>query len=217
MEFNPFPDVNSIYDGNNLYISSPHSTYAIPFYATRESLMDTENYRAFLKNVESRFRHSEFYKGYKSHIYNYMDHSQVHANINAEMANLEMHHAIITLFDIALMITEYYLNIYGYVTTFDVVQTIKDEHRQNNIPLVMLDETSHQVYHPNSGVFVLHPDMCISKRWPLFLEKYKSGITQDLAFKILYYLKRSIDAGHSDDQGLLELRDKIRDWSGLND
>ena len=80
----------------------------------------------------------------------------------------------------------------------------------------MMDETSHEMYHANPNTFVLHPDMCISKKWPTLLEKYKEGITQDLVFKILYYIKRSIEAGCTDDQGLLDLRDKIRDWSGLS-
>ena len=214
-EYNPLPNIETYSDGMNPMIMSPSSPYAISFYATRDSLLDTDVYRAFLKNIEKRVRQSVFYKHYKSHVYDYMDHSQIHANINSEMATLEMHHAIMTLFDIALMITEYFLNTVGYVTSYDVVQTIKDEHRQNNIALVMMDETSHQVYHANSNTFLIHPDMCISKNWPILLEKYHQGITQDLAFKILYYIKRSIESGCTDDQGLLDLRDKIQDWSGL--
>ena len=216
-EFNPLPNIEICSDGVNPMIVSPSSPYGISFYATRDSLMDTDTYRAFLKNIEKRVRQSVFYTHYKAYIYDYMDHSQIHANINSDMAKLEMHHAIFTLFDIALMITEYYLNMAGYVTTYDVVQTIKDEHRQNNIAIVMMDETSHQMYHANTGCFVIHPDMCISKNWPNFIEKYKYGLTQDLAFKILYYIKRSIESGCTDDQGLLNLRDKIYDWSGHQD
>ena len=214
-EYNPLPNIETYVEGFNPIITSPSSTYAIPFYATRDSLMDTDVYRAFLKNVEKRVRQSVFYSHYKAFIYDYMDHSQTHANINSEMAKLEMHHAILTLFDIALIITEYYLNTVGCVTTYDVVQTIKDEHRKNRIALVMLDETSHQMYHANPNTFLIHPDMCISKKWPEFLETYKVGITQDLAFKILYYIKRSIESGCTNDQGLLDLRDKMQNWSGL--
>ena len=215
-EYNPLPNIDVVYNGCNPCISSPSSVYAIGFYQTRESLMDTETYRSFLKNIEKRVRMSITYKNYKSFLYaNGIDHCQIHGNINSEMAKLEMHHAMLTLFDIALIISEYYLNTVGYVSTFDVVQTIKDEHRMNNIALVMLAETPHQVYHANTGVFVLHPDMFISKKWPQFLEKYKAGITQDLAFKLIYYLKRAADAGETDDQGLLDLADKIKNWSGV--
>lgn len=216
MEYNPLPGIETVYNGCNPCIASPSSPYMIGFYQTKESLMDTDVYRAFLKNVEKRVRQSITYKNYKGYLYeNGIDHCQVHGNINSEMEDLEMHHAMITLFDIALMISEYFLNTTGYVSSFDVAQIIKDEHRQNNIALVMLSKTPHQVYHANTGIFVLHPDMFISKRWPLLLEKYHEGITQDLAFKIIYYIKRALELGHSDDQGLLDLRDKIRDWSGI--
>lgn len=215
-EFNPLPNIESGYIGCNPCIGSPSSTYMIGFYQTKESLLDTDDYRAFLKNIEKRVRQSVTYRGYKGFLLeNGMDHCQVHGNINSEMAKLEMHHAMLTLFDIALMISEYYLNKTGFVSSFDVVQTIKEEHRLNELPLVMLSETSHQVYHANSGVFVLHPDMFISKKWPIFFEKYKEGITQDLAFKLIYYIKRAMETGHSDDQELLALRDKIKDWSGI--
>ena len=52
--------------------------------------------------------------------------------------------------------------------------------------------------------------------WAEFLEKYNKGITQDVAFKILFYLKRAIEEGGSNDNGLLTLYDKIQDWSMYN-
>lgn len=215
-DYNPLPGIDVVYNGVNPTLTSPSSPFSIGFYQTRDSLMDTDTYRSFLKNIEKRVRSSITYKHYKGYLMeNGFDHCQVHGNINSEMADLEMHHALITLFDIALMITEHYLNTVGYVTSFDVSQCIKDEHRQNHIALVMLSKTPHQVYHANNGIFVIHPDMFISKKWPIFLEKYKAGITQDLAFKIIYYLKRAIDAGGTDDQGLLDLREKIKDWRGI--
>lgn len=213
-EYNPLPNIEAGYRGINPSLRSPSALYEIGFYQTRESLLDTDVYRAFLKNIEKRVRQSVTYKRYKGYLLSCgYDHCQIHGNINSEMANLEMHHALITLFDIALMISEYYLNTVGYVSSFDVVQTIKDEHRLNHIALVMLSETPHQIYHANTGVFVIHPDMYISKHWPEFLEKYKEGITQDLAFKIIYNLKRAAEVGGTDDANLLALSEKIKDWS----
>ena len=215
-EYNPLPNIETGYMGCNPCIGSPSCPYVIGFYQTRESLMDTDVYRAFLKNIEKRVRQSVTYHGYKGYLMeNGMDHCQIHGNINSDMADLEMHHAMLTLFDIALMVSEWYLNKTGFVSSFDVVQTIKDEHRLNELPIVMLSKTPHQVYHNNTGVFVLHPDMFISKKWPLFFQKYKEGITQDLAFKLIYYIKRAQEAGHTDDQGLLDLRETIKDWSGI--
>lgn len=213
--YNPLPNIETINIYNNPGLYSPSSPYAVMFYETKESMMDADVYRSFLKNVEKRVRSSTAYSNYKGYLMGLgMDHCQVHGFINSTMADLEMHHCILTLFDIALMITEYYLNTTGYVSTFDVVQTIKDEHKMNNIALVMLTKTPHQLYH-NDSTFFIHPDMCIGN-WPALLEKYKAGLTQDLAFKILYYIRKAIQVGCTDDAGLLKVRDTILDWSNKN-
>ena len=212
--YNPLPDIESVRVNNNPTLYSPNSTYAISFYQTRDSLIDADSYRSFLKNIENRVRSSVAYSHYKSYLMdNGLDHCQIHGYINSTMATLEVHHAIITLFDIALMISEHYLNTTGYVSTFDVVQTIINEHKENHIALVMLTKTPHQVYHNDSSIFI-HPDMCIGN-WPILIERYKDGLTQDLSFKLLYYIKRAIDLGQTDDSGLLDLREKIIDWSGI--
>lgn len=213
ISYNPLPNIESVQCGYNPMLSSPSSTYAIGFLSTRESLTDADTYRQFLKNVERRIRTSVTYSHYKAFLMGLgFDHCQVHGYINSEMATLEMHHCIFTLFDICLMVTEHLLNTYGFATTFDVVQIVKDEHKLHNIALVMLTKTPHQLFHSDSG-FLIHPDMCIGN-WVNLMQKYIDGLSQDLAFKLLYYIKRSIDIGCTDDSGLLAIRDKILDWSG---
>ncbi len=217
-DHNPLPGIETYSENNNPIISSPNSLYSISFYQTRDTLMDVDVYRHFLKNCENRFRRSTTYSNYKGFLIGLgLDHCQVHGFINTNMENItiEMHHAILTLFDITLMITEHLLNTIGYVTTFDVVQLLKEEHRQNNVALVMLSKTPHQVYHNNSSQFFIHPNMCFGK-WPVLIEKYKLGLTQDLAFKLLHYLKKAIELGETTDGELLELREKIKEWRDYN-
>lgn len=212
---NPMPGIEVYQENSNPVLCSPNSEYAIQFYQTRDSLTDVDTYRQFLKNVESRVRKSETYKNYKSFLMGLgMDHCQVHGYINSTMATIEMHHAIMTLFDIAMLITEHTLNTVGYVTTFDVAQAIKEEHKNGNVALVMLSKTPHQVYHADSSFFI-HPDMCIGN-WPNLLKKYNLGLTQDLAFKLLYYIKKAIDNGCTNENGLLDLRENIMNWSNLS-
>ena len=214
-DYNPLPGIESFQENMNPILASPNSTYAIPFYQTRESLLDIDVYRNFLKNCETRFRHSVTYSNYKGFLIGIgLDKCQVHGYINANMegVSLEMHHAILTLFDICLLITEHLLNTVGYVTTFDVVQALKEEHKEHNIALVILSKTPHQVYHDNPSQFFIHPRMCFGK-WPVLIEKYKKGLTQDVSFKLLYYLKKAIEVSDSDDGGLLDLREKIKEWS----
>lgn len=213
-EYNPMPGIDSYQENMNPCISSPNSVYAIQFYQTRDSLTDVDTYRQFLKNVEMRVRKSETYKNYKSFLMDLgFDHCQVHGYINSTMATLEMHHAIMTLFDIAMLITEHLLNTVGYVSTFDVVQLIKEEHKNGNVALIMLSKTPHQLYHADKSFFI-HPDMCVGN-WPELLRKYNKGLTQDLAFNLLYYIKKAIENGCTVDNNLLELRDQIKDWSKM--
>lgn len=213
--YNPVPGIESYQENANPVLSSPNSVYAISFYQTRDTLMDIDTYRVFLKNCESRFRHSITYTNYKGYLIDIgMNRCQVHGYITSDMegVSIEMHHAILTLFDICLLITEHMLNTVGYVTTFDVVQALKDEHKANNIALVMLSKTPHQMYHAESSQFFIHPSMCFGN-WPKLLEKYKLGLTQDVAFKVLYYLKKAIEINGTNDNGLLDLREKIKEWS----
>ena len=219
IQYNPLPGIEVYQERMNPYLTSPNSTYSIGFYQTRDSLLDIDTYRSFLKNCETRFRHSATYSNYKGFLIGIgMDRCQVHGFINAEMegVSIEMHHAILTLFDICLMISEHILNTVGFVSTFDVVQALKEEHKANNIPLVMLSKTPHQLYHNDSSQFFIHPNMCFG-RWPILIEKYKMGLTQDVAFKLLRYLKQAINTEGTTTGDLLVLRDKIKEWSGYND
>ena len=212
--YNPVPGIETYQENMNPTVTSPNSTFAISFYQTRESLMDIDTYRIFLKNCELRFRKSATYSNYKGFLIGLgMNRCQVHGYINSDMegVDIEMHHAILTLFDICLLISEHLLNTVGYVTTFDVVQALKEEHKANHIALVMLSKTPHQVYHANTSEFFIHPDMCFGN-WPALIERYNKGLTQDVAFKLLYYLKKAIEIGKTDDGKLLDLREKIKEW-----
>ena len=213
--YNPLPGIETYQENQNPIITSPNSTFSISFYQTRESLMDIDTYRVFLKNCEMRFRRSVTYSNYKGFLIGLgLDRCQVHGFIHTDMdgVDIEMHHAILTLFDISLMITEHLLNTVGYVSTFDIVQLLKEEHKANNIALVMLSKTPHQVYHNDPSQFFIHPNMCFGK-WPVLIEKYKKGLTQDVAFKLLHYLKKAIEVDKTQDSGLLDLREKIKEWS----
>ena len=219
IQYNPLPGIESYQERMNPCLNSPNSTYSIGFYQTRESLLDIDTYRSFLKNCEARFRHSATYSNYKGFLIGLgLDRCQVHGFINADMegVSIEMHHAILTLFDICLMISEHLLNTIGFVSTFDVVQILKEEHKANNIPLVMLSKTPHQLYHNDSSQFFIHPSMCFGK-WPILIEKYRMGLTQDVSFKLLRYIKQAISTDGTSTGELLVLRDNIKKWSGYCD
>ena len=210
------PGIVGYMDNDNPTISSPYSPFIIQFYQTPESLNNIEDYRTFLKNVESAFRTSREYKAIKARlIESGMTNCQVHGNLNSEMVDIEMHHNMLTLFDLSMIITEHLIRTVEKVSTFDVVRLLIEAHNNNEVLLVMLSKTPHQVYH-NNPEFFLPFEMCIGEPWK-FLEKYKYGITQDIVYKILRYLRQEEkNNGKINDNGLLNIRNSILSWSGLD-
>ena len=188
-EYNPLPGIITYDTEVNPTIHSPSAEYDIPFYITKEYVMDIDLYRNFIKNCVYRFRRSRYYKQYKAYLMGLgLDRSQVLGNIDDTMADIEMHHAILTIFDITLMITEHLLNTVGRATSFDVIQLLIEEHHQNNIPIVMLDKTSHEMLHSDMDNF-LPPSQVFGSWWNL-IYKYRYGVSMDVAKKILMYISR---------------------------
>lgn len=211
---NNIPGIET-YGDFNPTLTSPYTHYELPFYQTRDTLMNTDTYREFLNNAISRFRRSRTYSNYKGFLIGLgLDRCQVHGNITMEMATLEMHHNMLTIFDIALIITEHIINTVGYISTFDLITLLKQEHLNHRVQLIMLSLTPHQIYHNTDGFFI-HPSNTIGNWWE-FLERYHTGLTLDIAYKLLKYINKSLDSEYSYDSNLLNIRNKIYDWSGLN-
>lgn len=216
------PGMDVTYDMDfNPSIHSPNCTWDLQFYATEESFVDIEYYKKFLDNAISRFRTSRTYKNYKKYLMELgMNRCQILGNIDENMADIEMHHNFLTIFDIALMITEHTIKTKGYITTFDLVLMLKEEHKNNRIPLVMLTKTVHQLYHNNED-FVIPAQYCFGY-WQELLIKYNKGITKNIAYKCLNFIHKSmeIEQINSNPQlagNILQLRDNIIDWSDLNE
>lgn len=220
---NEVPDVMVSYDDSyNPTLKSPNSVFEQPFYQTRDTLSDIDYYKHFLENCISRFRHSRTYKNYKHYLYEMgMNHCQLLGNISSDDADIEMHHNFLTIFDITLLITEHLLNTNGYVSTFDVVQLLKEEHKNNDIPIVMLSKTAHQLYHNADGI-VLPARMCFGY-WYELLRKFNRGITIEIASKVANFVQTSIDFekhyNPEDDRvnSLLGVRDEVYNWSIYNE
>lgn len=210
-------------DTFNPTLRSSNTTFEEPFYQTRETFMDVDVYKAFLDNCISRFRHSKTYTNYKHYLYEIgLDRCQLLGNITSEMASIEMHHNFLNIFDITLLITENFLNTQKYVCTFDVVQSLKEEHKNNNIPIVMLSKTAHQLYHNSDGGILIPARMCFGY-WLNLLNRYKYGITIDIANKVIRFLKESAEfeeryiAENDKSQQLLALGNDIANWSYYNE
>lgn len=188
-EYNMYPDI-IIFDEKNPTIRSPYSPLDLSFYATRETLNNPDDFRSFIKSAESSFRASREYKAYKSHLIENIgiNRCQVLGNITTEDAEIELHHNIPSLFDMCILITMHTINTIGKITTFDLIQLLIQEHYNNNVGVVFLSKTAHQLYTNDPDAFI-PPNMMFGKWWEL-LAKYKYGITYDFAYKIINYIKK---------------------------
>ena len=209
---------------NNPTLSSPNAPFDICFAQTKETMLDGDLGERFIKNAVSRFRKSRTYKNYKSHLMQMgLNRCQVHGNImnteDLEMATIEMHHNILTIYDDAAIITTHMINTQGAITTFDLVELLKMEHINHHIPTVMLSKTAHQMLHAHED-FIIPPDMVFGD-WPTFLKIYKYGITPEIATKVLKYIDKVTgtykDISKNKTLELLSIRGFIQDWSVLND
>lgn len=212
-EYNEYPGIINYSDNNNPTLYSPYAIETLPFYQTRETLMDVEVYKAFLDNAIGRFRRSRVYKAYKAYLMGLgLNKCQIFGYIEEDMASIEMHHNFLNIHDIALMLTEHTLNTVGIISTFDLVQLLILEHKNNNIPIVMLSKTPHQIFHNNPETFI-PPNMTFGKWWDL-LYRYSYGITLDVAKKVITFIDQ-----YTNQQGgelLIKVREDILSFSIYN-
>lgn len=215
-------DIQTINVNGNPTIVAPDMT-SISLRQNHETLGDIDNYISFLKSAVSQFRSSGVYDAYKSHLINDigLNRCQFMSNIPITQTEdkkspitIEMNHCILTIFDIALIIAEHTIQTYGSISTPELVALIEEEHRCHRIPLVMMTKSVHQAYH-SDPLFFVHPNMVFGKWWE-FLQKYRYGITPDIAAKILYYIEKSETEYGSSDNNLLQVASYIEDWGCRN-
>ena len=184
-----YPEIIT-YDDHNPTLRSPHAEFDLQFYQTKETLMDVDVYRNFLKNVERRFRASREYKAYKAYLIEYigLDRCQVFGNVTIEDADVELHHNVLGLFDICLLISSHVVNTIGFISTFDLIQLLIQEHYNNRVGVTFLSKTAHQVF-TNDDDGYIPPEQTFGKWWEL-LSLYRYGITYNIANKVVSYINK---------------------------
>ena len=203
--------MNEINLSNNPIIYDGSNEFGICFAQTRDTLIDTEIYKRFVYNIDNKFRKSAFWMDYKQHLYDLgLNRDQKHASITSEMINLEMHHNFISLKFMTIMITEHILNAKGCVTTFDVIQELEEVHRRNEICVIMLNETEHQVTESDPCDFI-SIKQCFGNPFA-FIDKYIDGMTLDISFKLLLHLKQEEQYGGSFSMNEVRAREQILSW-----
>ena len=171
-KYNMYPEIIQ-YGMINPVVKSPNAVTDLYFYQTKDTLMDVDTYRNFLKNVESRFRASREYKLYKHYLIEYLgiDRCQIFGNVTVDDADIELHHNILGLFDICLLISSHIINTIGQITTFDLIQLLIQEHWNNRVGVTFLSKTAHQKFTNDPNAY-LPPNMTFGKWWHIFIIFY---------------------------------------------
>ena len=222
------PDIN-LYNGEfNPTLLSPNSPFYISFAATEETTQDPDVYRNFLYSAITAFRTSIFYKKYKGYLINLgINCCQMHPNIKVldpendeAMATIELHHHVMTIMDMALIISNAVFRTYGSLTTFDLEELLRMAHKDNMVNVIFLCRSCHELYHNNPNQAFKIPATAGFGNMFGFLEKYKEGITKDFAYKLYYQLKTDLyNADERDEKikELLKIRDNVIRWSDDNE
>lgn len=190
--------------------------YPLQFYQTKETLADMDRYKTFIDNCTRRFRKSRTYKSYKAYLMSMgLDRCQINGNIQDGMADIEMHHNFLTIFDITILISQHVLNTIGRCTTFDIISLLAQEHKENHIPIVMLSETAHQLYH-NDPNFYIGQDQCFGD-WVSLLVRYRYGITIDIAQKVIKYIQVSQQHNELNNLQYYQIQDHVLSWGNWNE
>ena len=138
--------------GDTPILDSDNADYYIPFGKDEDYFGVYENYVRFIKGCESLVRKNHFYKVYIKYLIDIvgMKVCQVLPNIEVQESKkdvtIEMHHGpILSLFQTCAIVLDH-LRYLGEkeITTFKVADIVLEEHRLNNVRVMLVCKTVHQ-------------------------------------------------------------------------
>ena len=212
------PNIDYKKPSKNPTLDSDTSFYALPYYKDIEYFANLDNFVSFVKSVEQMVRTSKYYARYIKYLKKDigLNFCQVLSNIKIdeddEKANtkIEMHHGpILTLFDYISIVVDHRLAHEQKVNSFIIADIIIDEHFNNNVQVVMLSKTVHELVHDNS-IFINTKQAFGDLN--AFLKKYKDGINDEQVHKINNYIQLS-KKYVSFDKHVLDLEKNIVKWT----
>lgn len=177
-------------------IDSNNADYYIPFYKHEDYFEVPENYVAFIKACEALVRKHSFYSKYIRYLIEIVGIKTCQVLSNIEVAEdkkkvtIEMHHGpILTLFDHCAIVLNYYrATNEPNITTFKVANTVIEEHRLNNVRVILLSKSVHQQVHNDN--IMLNYKMGFGDT-ATFLKKYNLGIDRSMRKMINEYIEWS--------------------------
>ena len=183
-------------------IKASDSPFAETFYFT--DYYDDKLIKQFIKSVEKLVRTSVEYKTYiellRTNIFA-LNHDSIMSNITTADVDLEFHHYPFTLYEIieCLMLQHIYDN--ENFTSFSIAKEVMDQHFKNNIGLVPLTKTTHELAH-SGNLFISSKQ--IFGNYKKFMEEHPNGLTAEIIEKITLMEKRTNENIPSDFRRLIK-------------
>lgn len=200
-------------------IDADTSEFELPFYKTVDYFASIDNFVGFVKAVEKLVRTSTYYSSYIRYLKNDigLTFCEVLSNIQEDddhQGLIEMHHGpILTLFDYASIMTDWFIAHNKKINTFRVADKLLEEHYNNNIQIVMLSKTVHEEVHENNIFINLNQAF---GNLNVFLKKYYDGLHPEQIQKINSYIESS-KKYDSYDNDVLKLTGVITKWNKDNE
>jgi hypothetical protein len=195
----------------NITLKGDTGYFTLNYYKNRTHFQDIKVFVKFIKGAEKIIRTSEEYKAYKAYLMNEigLDHCMVMQGITEEKATIEMHHGpVLTLFDYCAIVLDSAIANGETMSTFKLAKVVLEEHFKNNVQVVMLSKTAHQLVH--TGKLFIHP----SQAWGninAFLDTYVDGLSAEQIETINEYIALS-EQNLSTDNGLFSV-EGVDDWN----
>jgi len=170
-------------------------------------IIEASDYKKFIKAVERLVRTSYEYSQYlawlKSTDIN-LDRCSIFTNVTSEDATIEMHHYPFSLYDLCSAVADRQFERNSRITTFSVADEVLKLHFQNEVGLVPLSVTMHNLVH--SGSVFINLKQVFGKVIN-FLEEYKDFIDTDQKEKVLKLIEFSRSDAPLASKNFLELKE----------
>lgn len=181
-------------ENKNIIISSINrNPNILPFFMEEKFCLNDIDYIKFIKNVEMQVRTSLEYKSYIKYLKEDLglNHCMVYSNITDNIAPIEMHHHIFTLYDCVEIVLGWCFKNKIQFSSSKIFGIIMEEHRLNNILIIMLSQSVHLDQHNKNkektkrllDYRMGHGNIVE------FLKKYYTGLSFNHLNKIKQYLE----------------------------
>lgn len=207
-------DAVSRMDGDNPYVKSLIDDSVLKFRYGEEDIYGFEQYKTFINGCVKATRNDPRYKMYIAHLKeNGLNHCTYYPKINDDMATIEMHHGpIFTIWEICSIVVNHLFAEGFEINSCDVADHVLEQHRLNNIQVVMLCKTAHQEFH--DGQIFVNLKQSFGKI-NNFLSTYHKGVRHENTFNIVKYVELS-RMHESTDNNILRSFKNINILSDIN-